>query len=777
MYQHEYEQQEFRKSRQGIYNRSQGARRAAAAVLAAALIFTPAGSALPPGVLTSSAQVTSGVRPTVDEAYYVKTDAYGNLTDASIVKSLQLNGAKEYTDYGVYDSVDNLTDSTEPEQGNGTTTFRFGDAAPSHFYFEGKTAKPFEELPWTISVGYKLNGVRKEAEDLAGEKGEVELLIKAVPNRGASEYAQNNYMLTAVAAFNLDDILSLEAPDAQIQTIGNNRIAAFVWLPGEEQEYSLRIGTDEFEFSGLTFAMGPLNSGRMSEITDLKKDKEEIEDSWDDLNAAVDEILDSVDTMKDSLNTAADGLAELDEARSEIHRKKDSFYGDLDSFISALSGLSGTLKPLSGHLTSTNHTVADLHTNLSEIDRILLDMKDHIKDTNSTLKALQSDMIKLQDATDDLDHETHHVSNDIRDLRALSHEGRSSVLTNVSGTLSQMTKLYAAYAAYMKSRGLTPVDAVGDGAVLYDLDGSGTGGVGTPSNAGIPVAYDTSGLFDITGISFPEGSFQDFAIEQLENLGYDDDEISYAIGIWNYRDDVTDAVKQADTVYSGVDSLAEDVLKVDLSALSDVVYALSGDAGKGFGQSVILSADINRAIEQLDDAWKKIDAFYPELEAGLEDSAQVCEYLTQTTGSLAKFLATTRNIMKENSERVNRGAARTLSGTSDLLRKSAGTIDSTDKIRKAKQTITDLIDDKWDEYTGEKNNLMKLDTEAQPESLTSPKNKDVTSVSVMIRTAEIEVDEDEVHLKAAPTADTRTVGQRIGQMFKDLFRFFTGGAR
>ena len=75
VYQHEYEQQEFRKSRQGIYNRSQGARRAAAAVLAAALIFTPAGSALPPGVLTSSAQVTSGVRPTVDEAYYVKTES------------------------------------------------------------------------------------------------------------------------------------------------------------------------------------------------------------------------------------------------------------------------------------------------------------------------------------------------------------------------------------------------------------------------------------------------------------------------------------------------------------------------------------------------------------------------------------------------------------------------------------------------------------------------------------------------------------------------------
>lgn len=728
----------------------------------------------PGGTLTSFAAVSSGVRPTVDEAYYVKTDAYGNPTDASIVKSLQLNGAKEFTDYGVYDSIENLTDATQPELGNGTATFRFGDNAPQHFYFEGKTKKPFEELPWTISVGYRLNGVRKEAEDLAGEKGEVELIIKAVPNRNASEYSQNNYMLTAVAAFNLDDILSLEAPDAQIQTIGNNRIAAFVWLPGEEQEYSLRIGTDEFEFSGLTFAMGPLNSGRMSEITDLKKSKEEIEDSWDDLNAAVDEVLDSMDSMKDSLNTAADGLSELDEARSEIHRQKDSFYGDLDSFLSALSGLSGTLQPLSGRLTSANHTVADLHANLDEIDRILLETKDHIKDTQDTLKGLQSDMILLQDATDDLDHETHRVTSDVRDLRNLSSKGRDSVLANVKGTLSQMTQLYAAYAAYMKSQGLTPVDAVGDGAVLYDLDGSGTGGIGTPSDAGIPVAYDTSGLFDISGVSYPEGSFQDFAIDQLGNLGYDDDEIGYAIGMWNYRDDVIAAADRSDKVYRNVDALAADILDVDLSALADVTYAIGGDGATGFGQSVVLTGDINRAIEQLDDAWKKIDAFYPEMEAALEDSAQVSEYLTQMTGTLAQFLTTTRNIMKNNSERLNRGAARTFSGTADLLRKSADTIDSTDKIRKAKKTINDLIDDKWDEYTGEKNNLMKLDTEAQPESLTSPKNTDVTSVSVMIRTAEIEIDEAEVHLKAVPVTDSRTVGQRIGQMFTDLFGFFTG---
>ena len=118
-----------------------------------------------------AAAIGDGVTATYDEAYYAMTDYYGNLTDGSVVKSYRTNGISTLTDYGDYDEVINLTDGTEPTRTDGKTVFQLDESnLPGTFYFEGKTAKPFEQLPWTLSVSYTLNGVPTKAEDLAGKK-------------------------------------------------------------------------------------------------------------------------------------------------------------------------------------------------------------------------------------------------------------------------------------------------------------------------------------------------------------------------------------------------------------------------------------------------------------------------------------------------------------------------------------------------------------------------------------------------------------------------------
>ena len=48
--------------------------------------------------------------------------------------------------------------------------------------------------------------------------------------------------------FNQDDILSLEAPGAQVQLIGNLRAVLFLGLPGEECHYTIRVGSEDFAF-------------------------------------------------------------------------------------------------------------------------------------------------------------------------------------------------------------------------------------------------------------------------------------------------------------------------------------------------------------------------------------------------------------------------------------------------------------------------------------------------------------------------------------------------
>ena len=73
---------------------------------------------------------------------------------------------------------------------------------------------------------------------------------------------------------NQNDILSLSAPDAQIQTVGNVKTAVFFWLPGEEKEYVLSVGSEDFRFNGFTFLLGPMNAaGRLTDLKDLQDSK------------------------------------------------------------------------------------------------------------------------------------------------------------------------------------------------------------------------------------------------------------------------------------------------------------------------------------------------------------------------------------------------------------------------------------------------------------------------------------------------------------------------
>ena len=89
-----------------------------AAMLAAILVFQ-----------TGAAPVW-GAEPqvTVDETVYGNLDAYGGLTEISVVKALTPNGVLSFTDRGEYTGLVNMSNHTEPEEGEGQVTWDLTDA-------------------------------------------------------------------------------------------------------------------------------------------------------------------------------------------------------------------------------------------------------------------------------------------------------------------------------------------------------------------------------------------------------------------------------------------------------------------------------------------------------------------------------------------------------------------------------------------------------------------------------------------------------------------------
>jgi len=951
-----------------------------------------------------AAAIGDGVTATYDEAYYAMTDYYGNLTDGSVVKSYRTNGIATLTDYGDYDEIINLTDGTMPARNGGMTTFRLDEKAlPGTFYFEGKTTKPFQQLPWTISMSYTLNGVPTKAEDLAGQAGVVEIRLDIVPNGRASEYARNNYTLEAMAIFNQDDILSLEAPGAQVQLIGNLRAVLFLGLPGEECHYTIRVGSDDFSFGGMTFLMVPATLSQLEEIAKLSERKDDLEDNYNKLSGSIDSLLDAMTAMTGSLNASANGLEQLNKARGIFSDGKGVIYSGTDALREDLSNLADVLEPVEGQIETLSKTISDSKSTLRSMTNTVSDLKDDLKDVESalrdledgtgdvrkvfsalgslrkSLKALQEALggtvkdttdkinesidknqnigsvtvaqvkeahsayvadrqtyfaiiLKKQGSTDaagtaknaaakvqqnesvaaletelaiykgkleaaksslataqgelqklkesgvgDDDPRVITLNENIKELEAgikkleagieqlegvialeTAYQAKAQmtfqqfcqqVLGQSAATAKQMNDLWLVYASGKVEGGDTP-DQGGtlSGALLHndpedspekDTSGGDSAPSGDHSDGSSEKTPDGSGSESTGGTA--EGSSTDTGngsgtgdsgaqnppdspnTEENGSANTGSGENSGENNGGGSQKDPTGAPNPpdpenpgtetepdaplppsesvggavVDLISGGLDSAMAEIAKLQKSLAgvmnrlkdptSQVISDLSALCGRIENLSSLLngaedlsaairhsSADLRDILDDVEDLQDILDDYEPVLQDTLKTVSSLSASAIKTIRDTQGLISDTEALMKSTGATLDDGTKQTLEGLAAVLRSTAKTMGTAGQIKDAKSSICDIIEDTWDEYTGDVNNLLLMDATAEAVSLTDSRNPSPESIQILIRTQEITMpDEDETEAEAAAEVQTTFWG-RVAQMFKDFWAAITG---
>jgi putative membrane protein len=109
-----------------------------------------------------------------------------------------------------------------------------------------------------------------------------------------------------------------------------------------------------------------------------------------------------------------------------------------------------------------------------------------------------------------------------------------------------------------------------------------------------------------------------------------------------------------------------------------------------------------------------------------------------------------------------------------VLRKTADAMAAAGDIQDSKDAMTDIIEDLWNDHTGDVDNLLMMDATASAESLTDARNGSPQSVQVLIRSQEIKVGEEEAEETVKQTTDHGTFWSRVAQMFKDFWAAITG---
>ena len=786
-----------------------------------------------PLALTTAALLTLGlltpalaaepIAPACDETYYATLDYYGALLDSSVVKTFRTHGAAVLTDYGSYDQVTNLTDGRQASVADGRVTFDLTGDVPEKFYFEGKTTQPYAEFPWSLSLSYALNGVPTPAEQLAGAAGVVEITLHAAPNSAASEYSRNNLVLTAVSMFSGDDILSLEAPGAQVQLVGNLYCVLYAVLPGEEQDFTIRVGCEDFSYSGMTFLAVPATLEQLDQVAALKDARDQVSDSYHALNDSLDVILNTLEGMSGSLNATADGLDQLNRARGIVSGGKNQVYNSLDAALEAAGPLTESMQPMSGHLATAQQALTETNALLNAVSGNVTGLKPEAETTRTILSSLQSDLQELQALTGDLEDDSTldkarrisgNLAGDLEDLQE-SMEDLSLKLNGLNGissvpdiTVNGMT------VAEIQER----VRQANQLRGAYDGAGGSAMGLSFEDFIALYLIYSASA--DLQG-AFPD--FNTFLTGQLTGPVIDLTDPAYAQAVesgsalaklWTFAQtpEYEEAMEQAGTVngvIGGVnDKLGEvnrlisalsrptadlllDLQEVteDLESLSrlvkDTLQTVEEHSGtlsslldtldSAAGLATRLTGNLDTALEQTEALTGILNTYDPDAQQALEDAKTFAQSASDSISALVDAARAAEQLLKDSGASLDSGTYAALSGLAGALRQSTAGLDQTGTIRDARDTIDALITDQWNSHAGEDNNLLLMDAGAAPQSLTDRRNEGTASIQYVMRSQEIKAEEPEENTPAeAEVEEKTTLWGRIKAMFLDLWDIIIG---
>ena len=302
-----------------------------------------------------------------------------------MVREYETKGYSSLTDYGTYENVKNLSNSVAVESNGNQHTLDLSKGNVDSLFLEGETAEPYSLLPWSIQIRYELNGLEVQPETLAGEKGLVKIHVQFTKNPNAQDYAAKNYVMMARSSFSAEDILSLKAEKAQVVSLGEKKEVIFVLLPGEEDDFTIEVGSNSFSFSGLQFQMAPLRSSQVEKITDLREAKEESEDSYHALKDAGNSLLDSLDAsqksveaMRKNINNSEALLRKTQEEGRAYQNNRDQIYQDMETVNSSISPLTENVEDFNGLSRDAKNNISESQSNMNRLQNAMLELEDSL---------------------------------------------------------------------------------------------------------------------------------------------------------------------------------------------------------------------------------------------------------------------------------------------------------------------------------------------------------------------------------------------------------------
>ena len=305
---------------------------------------------------------------------------YANLTssgDIEKIYAVNIFEDKDIVDYGVYETVKNMNTMDKINYSNGKITIQNSE---DKLYYQG-IMKQNTQMPWTIKVRYKLDGIEYAPSELAGKSGKLEISISIKENKNCKKNFFENYALQTVVQLDTNLCENIKSDEATMANVGGLKQLTYTILPGNEKDIKITSDVTDFEMSEIQVNGINLNLGLdkdsidtsslTGELDKLKDAVNDLDDGANELNDGAKKLDDGAVTLTDGIKTIQDGLDQLNSKSSSLTSGSSEVLSALKTIQSSLNNVSTSskdLKQLSSASTSIKSGIDSLVKGLKTVD-------------------------------------------------------------------------------------------------------------------------------------------------------------------------------------------------------------------------------------------------------------------------------------------------------------------------------------------------------------------------------------------------------------------------
>ena len=208
------------------------------------------------------------------------------------------------------------------------------------------------------------------------------------------------------------------------------------------------------------------------------------------------------------------------------------------------------------------------------------------------------------------------------------------------------------------------------------------------------------------------------------------------------------------------DEMAEEIVSELLATMEEQLSEMSGS----------IQGDLSTTMELLDGMQGMQSSIYQlsnDVSVILNETSDMIFGLTDLLKPMTQSLETFDKTLEASSDHLNDGARLTLKGMAQMLNDLSDALDKTDDLQAQKDIISGIIRDEW-KRLDEDLSLLDIDTKAEKRSFTSAKNPPPSSLQIILRTQEIEIDEEEQFFQSPDEEENIGALGRIGKVFEKI---------